>query len=63
MFERWAACGISTSFAPGMFCWISRAIAGGVPGSFSPHTTRVGVLISFSLEVTLIFGIAAQQPA
>ena len=46
-----------------MFCWISRAIAGGVPGSFSPQMTSVGGFSSFSLEVTLIFGIAAQQPA
>jgi polyprenyl P-hydroxybenzoate/phenylacrylic acid decarboxylase-like protein len=41
---------------------ISRAIAGGVPGSFSPQMTSVGDLISFSLAVTLILGIAEQQP-
>ena len=62
MLARCAACGISASFAPGMFCWISRAIAGGVAGSSLPQITSVGALISYNREVTLIFGIAAQQP-
>ena len=62
MLERCAACGMRVSCAPGMFCWISRAIAGGVAGSSLPQITSVGVRISFSRAVRLIFGIAAQQP-
>jgi len=52
-----------TSFEPGALSWISLDIAGGVPGSCSPQITSIGDLISFSREVTLIFGMAWQQPA
>src|SRR3970040_70018 len=61
-FDKCAACGIITSLEPGALSWISLAIAGGVPGSWSPQITSIGVLISFSRAVRLIFGMAWQQP-